>query len=335
MVGAPETEQCAEARSLLDSACRRLGIPIAEHKRERPTTCLVFSGIEVDTATFQLRLPDDKLHRLRSRLAEWGDRKACPRKELESLLNHACKVVRSGRSFLRRMIDLLHSVPSHPLRPTPIRLNREFRSDLAWWDSFAGEWNGISFLPPPLQWEAVDMATDASGSWGCGAWYGTRWFQVKWDDRAAALPIAVKEMLPILLATAAWGPVWGNRLVHCHCDSQAVVACLRSCTSKQKHCMHMLRVLAFVEARHQFHLRPMYINTQVNHLADDLSRDNLSSFLLKVPQANKLPDAIPPPILDLLLDMEMDWVSPSWRRQFSGIFSQDWHPPHTNRTAQP
>ena len=60
----------------------------------------------------ELRLPEEKLHRLQLLLSEWGDRKACTRKDLESLighLNHACKVVRSGRSFLRRMIDLLHT----------------------------------------------------------------------------------------------------------------------------------------------------------------------------------------------------------------------------------
>ena len=56
----------------------------------------------------QLRLPADKLARLSSALIDWGEKRSCTRKELESLighLNHACKVVRSGRSFLRRMID--------------------------------------------------------------------------------------------------------------------------------------------------------------------------------------------------------------------------------------
>ena len=60
---------------VLDSECRRLSILIAEHKREGPTTYLVFLGIEVYTATFQLRLLDEKPHHLRmmrSRLAEWG-----------------------------------------------------------------------------------------------------------------------------------------------------------------------------------------------------------------------------------------------------------------------
>lgn len=42
-------------------------------------------------------------------LREWSDKRWCYRRDLESLigtLNHACKVVRSGRAFLRRMLDL-------------------------------------------------------------------------------------------------------------------------------------------------------------------------------------------------------------------------------------
>ena len=48
------------------------------------TTCLTFLGIEVDTVAAQLRLPADKLQRLVASLTEWGDRKACTRRELES-----------------------------------------------------------------------------------------------------------------------------------------------------------------------------------------------------------------------------------------------------------
>ena len=44
------------------------------------------------------------------------------------------------------MLDLLHGVPMHRLRPHPIHLNRAFRSDLAWWRLFAAEWNGVSFF---------------------------------------------------------------------------------------------------------------------------------------------------------------------------------------------
>ena len=64
--------------------------------------------------------------------------------------------------------------------------------------------------------------------------------------------------------------------------------------------MHMLRALAFIEARHKFVLRPVYINTvHNNHLSDDLSCDNLSSFLTKFPKAHRHPDP-PQPTLTLL-----------------------------------
>ena len=111
----------------------------------------------------ELRLPEEKLLHLKAHLEEWGDRKACQLKKLESLvglLNHACKVVRSGRSFLRRMIDLLHSMPDSSRSNHPIRLNREFRSALAWWRSFVSGWNGKSFLPQPngfRQWRWPPM----------------------------------------------------------------------------------------------------------------------------------------------------------------------------------
>ena len=170
IVAPPQSQECATALSILTRVCADLGVPLAEHKRDGPTTCLTFLGIEVDTAASQLRLPQDKLSRLTSLLEEWGDRKVCERRELESLigtLHHACKVVRSGRSFLRRMIDLLKGTKHrHPCRPHPIRLNKAFRSDLAWWRAFVRRWNGISFLPPPPTLPRLHMASDASGSWG-------------------------------------------------------------------------------------------------------------------------------------------------------------------------
>ena len=60
--------QCRESLQILDLECRKLGVPIADHKRDGPTTCLTFLGIEVDTLAGQLRLPADKLQRVRSLL---------------------------------------------------------------------------------------------------------------------------------------------------------------------------------------------------------------------------------------------------------------------------
>ena len=69
--------------------------------------------------------------------------------------------------FLRRMIDLAGIVSELHHR---IRLNLAFRPDLQWWDLFLEDWNGLSVLSgvvwtPP----SVVVTSDASDSWGCGA----------------------------------------------------------------------------------------------------------------------------------------------------------------------
>ena len=326
IISHPDTASC---KALIDVAyreCNRLGVPIAAHKSEGPSTCLIFLGIEINTVSGQLRLPDDKLHRLKSLLCDWKDRKHCERKQLESLiglLNHACKVVRSGRSFLRRMIDLLHAVHHPPNSKIPIRLNKGFRSDLAWWNAFVQAWNGVSFLPPPAHLQQVDLYSDASGSWGCGAHCGNSWFQLAWDSSSQHLSITEKELIPIVLACAAWGDSWQNRRVICHCDNQAIVACLRSRTSRNSGIMHLLRCLVFVEARYHYHLQPIYIDTHSNHLADDLSRDKISSFLSKVPGVDRAPTRISHHLLAVLLDQEADWTSTPWLRQFTSTFNTD------------
>ena len=68
---------------------------IVSHKTEAPATVVTFLGIQIDTCKGELRLPLEKLQRLRDLLEEWKDRKGSTRRELESLigqLNHAAKL---------------------------------------------------------------------------------------------------------------------------------------------------------------------------------------------------------------------------------------------------
>lgn len=86
IISPPHTTQCRKSLEILDRVCCSLGVPIADHKRDGPTTCLTFLGIEVDTLAGQLRLPADKRQRVRALLRQWGARRTCTRKELESLI---------------------------------------------------------------------------------------------------------------------------------------------------------------------------------------------------------------------------------------------------------
>lgn len=130
VIGAPDSDECRVALEASLSLCDLLGFPIAPHKVEGPSSCLAFLGILLDTVRDTLSLPPEKLVRIKSTIAEWHGRKFCRKRELLSLiglLQHACRVVCVGRTFLRRMIELSAAVrdPDHW-----VRLNVGFRSDL-------------------------------------------------------------------------------------------------------------------------------------------------------------------------------------------------------------
>ena len=204
VLGPPDSPTCANALSTLTKICTELGVPLAPEKQDGPSSVITFLGIIIDTERQELRLPGGKLQRLLEAVAEWRRSKSCTQVELESLigtLQHACKVIQPGRSFLRRMISLL-SITKH--RHRHIRLNKEFRSDLAWWHSFAAHWNGASLLIHPSS-RSHTLTSDASGSWGCVAWYLSHWFQLAWDQATSEWHIAAKELVPIIIASVIWG----------------------------------------------------------------------------------------------------------------------------------
>ena len=246
---------------------------VAPHKTEGPSTSIAFLGIVVDTERSELRLPSDKLSRLRSLVAEWKGKKSCCKRQLLSLigqLQHACKVVRVGRTFLRRMSTVAKKLHHQ------IRLNKSFQSDLLWWDTFLEDWNGVSMLGglrrgPPV----ATLTPDASGGWGCGAFTsGGDWFQLQWPDSWVSVHITVKELVPIVLAAAVWGPLWRGT-VRCQCDNAAVVAIVRSGTSRHPLVMHLMRCLSFFVAYYQLYLDPVHLPGKYNEEADALSRDTL------------------------------------------------------------
>ena len=68
-----------------------------------------FAGIELDSIFLEARLPRDKIEECISLISDFIHRKKVTLKEVQSLnglLNFACSVIRPGRAFLRRLIDL-------------------------------------------------------------------------------------------------------------------------------------------------------------------------------------------------------------------------------------
>ena len=122
---------CASNLHVAVLVVARLGLPLHAQKYLGSASCMVVLGTELDTVAQIARLPTYKFSSIQDVLSRWSTGKCCKKKELQSLiglLHNACIVVWPGRTFLRRMIDLLSCFrnDSHP-----VRLNVEFRKNLA------------------------------------------------------------------------------------------------------------------------------------------------------------------------------------------------------------
>ena len=104
---------CSQWITIFKAIFSDIGVPISHEKTVGPSSKLNYLGIEIDTVARCVRLPQEKYIPLMSLLKEWRGKRKCKKRELLSLigsLSFAAKVVKPGRLFLRRLIDLSTSV---------------------------------------------------------------------------------------------------------------------------------------------------------------------------------------------------------------------------------
>ena len=321
-VGSPESSECSDNCSTIDATLDNLGFPAVAEKGEGPTTKMDFLGRELDSVALEMRLPEAKLARLLTMLETWAGRKSCTREELQSLtgqLQHAATVVRPGRTFLRRLFDLKYTRKPHH----HIRLNKEARSDLKWWQTFIRSWNGISMMPAMNSRTPDEVFTsDASGSWGLGCCWRKRWIQLEWPPQWAGKSIATKELAPLIIACAVWGRYWKGKCILAKSDNTAAVAVVNTRTSADSDMMHMLRCLFFIQAKYEFALVAAHIPGVFNDVADDISRNRAISFLSKVPDTEPVPHPLPQELIDLIILQQPDWTLPAWTQLWTSFLSK-------------
>ena len=129
-VGPANTNTCQAALDTFLNLASDLGVPIKNDKTIQPSTCVEVHGILLDTCTLMAKLPQDKLDHLKLLVSKFMYCKKVSLQKLQSILGHlnfACKVIKPGRCFLRRLYNATkgHSNPSHL-----VKLTKECRADL-------------------------------------------------------------------------------------------------------------------------------------------------------------------------------------------------------------
>ncbi|XP_044155396.1 ectonucleotide pyrophosphatase/phosphodiesterase family member 7 [Bufo gargarizans] len=135
-----------------------------------------------------------------------------------------------GRSFLASLLHLLSTVHD---QDSVVHLDCHAISDLAMWNTFLSDWNGISLFVP--RWDSASQIifSDAAGSIGFAAIFRSHWLAARWPPEIQADPAAIGsppllELYPIVAAALVWGSSWSNLPVLFVTDNQSLVDIINS-----------------------------------------------------------------------------------------------------------
>ena len=151
-----------------------------------------------------------------------------------------------------------------------VRLSRAARTDLDWWVRFDVQAQERAIWQAPC---TRVLHADASGEIGWGAVLDrTVPASGFWRSHQQHEHITLKERRAVRYAVESFMPELANHIVLLYEDNQAVVAILMSGTSRSPELMRELRKLFDICGLRNITLRPQYIRSHLNVLADRLSR---------------------------------------------------------------
>jgi hypothetical protein len=271
-----------------------LNIPLNEQKTVLPSTTVLVHGIEVDSINMVARLPTEKLETARNQLITLCHKKKATLKEIQSilgLLNFTCKVIKPGRAFLHRLIDLTIGItkPYHF-----IKITKEVQSDIRTWLSFLENFNGTTILTKQL-WQnsqQLSLFTDASSLHGFGIVNGKKWAFGIWDQ-LEKYHINILELYPIVLSVLLWPSELSNKCILFFSDNEAVVQILNSQTCKCHIMMKLVRLFVLQCLSYNILFRLKHIKGKFNTTADLLSRLQVMEARRISPHLNHEPVLIP------------------------------------------
>ena len=294
-IGSPNSPECAQSLDKFMALASDIGVPIKNDKTVFPSTQVILHGIEVDTVSLRAKLPEDKLICLKTLLADTVVKKKVTLRQLQSLIGHlnfACKVIKPGRCFLRRLYDL---IKGKTCGKHLIRLNNQCRKDLRIWFNFLTSYNGCTLLTRDrfISSKTIHLHSDAAGSKGFGCTHLSSWTFGEFPEFAKRHHINILELYPIALAVFMFGHTWCNKNILFICDNMAVVHCLNNQTSKDPVMMNLIRIIVLKALELNFCFKSKHISTTNNSVCDKLSRFQIEEALRLAPHLDQYPTPIP------------------------------------------
>ena len=266
---------------IFKSTAREAGWEIQESKCTDPDYETEHLGIVFKTKSHQLVISQERMHEITKLLDEWLLRRVCTKRQLLSLigkLSFVSRVIRSARTFLRRLIDLAKKVKYLHYK---IKLNSSARADILWWLNSIESHNGVSYYPSPwVSSETIQLYTDASDV-AAGRIYKNNWFCIpflgdkKW---CTDMSIAWRELYIVVKSLKTWGHHMVSKRVTLNVDNMVVCYCINKGSSKNPELMELIRSLYYILFEHNMECKAIYLPSADNVLADAISRFDFTRF---------------------------------------------------------
>lgn len=281
---------CAKAQMELIVLLGRMGFSIAWSKCTSPSQKCVYLGLEFNSKNMTISLPKEKLIKLHKELEFFVNKTRATKHQIRRLagvLSHSARVIRGGRTFSRRILNLLKGMKEGNPR---IYLNEGFHLDLQWWRNCYEIFNGSCSIIKYNFGNRNIVCSDASLN-GYGLTFNNDWMAGYFNTSLFPTDvhqvhshhwsnvylhgdgnINVLELVPILIAARYFGPRWENFHIVCHSDNTQVVGAINKGVSINKLSMSILRELFWLSVKYNFYLTARHIAGISNVVPDLLSR---------------------------------------------------------------
>ncbi len=287
---------------IFKDACKYLGVPLKVSKLQSGVI-VIYLGMELDSERMEVRLPLEKVNKCKKKINSILGKQSVRRLELEScagLLNFACRAIRPGRAFLRRVYDTIKTAKS---KFHHIKVKDTLKLDLSMWLQFLESFNG-TVLFPEGQWttdKVLNCYTDSSPK-GFGIVFGEKWAYGPFPRDWSHFNICFLELYPIVLMLEMFGEQLQQKKLLMFTDNMALVYILNSQTSKDPQIMKLVRRFVLLALKHNVLCKWKHVSTHDNILADPLSRMQVERFrrnaeelgLQMEAQETKIPESLWP-----------------------------------------
>lgn len=302
---APTMEACKKQMEIFEQLLTELGWQVNPAKIEGPSQRIEFLGMTLDSSECTLSIPESKIEKTRTRIADLLCEVASSAtntvlaKNLASavgMLTHLSAISPQGGLRLRAAWKAVAAASSISTwsKGTPWGIQTavvtdDILSDLLWWDAhvasgprrrlwptsrgFLDTWSAdlvpSAFHLPPF---CTVITTDAAGvGWGATLFGSSRWAGV-WSELQATCSSNWRELKAVYLALLLYAPQLEGHRVLVRVDNACAVTYVNKKHGRSQRLCEIAQDVVNLERKFNFETAAVHIPGALNTEADELSR---------------------------------------------------------------